>query len=149
MYALFSRSRKLNLPIDIQIHLFDILVVPILLYGCEIWGFENNDIVEKLHLKFCKIILNINKTTPSCMVYGELGRFPLNVYINNRIANLWSRLVTNNLTRSVCIMYRLINSLDENNIFISSWTKCMLNLFSITLGFLRSGGNRILIMYHI
>ena len=80
MYALISKSRKLNLPIDIQIHLFDTLVMPILLYGCEIWGFENNDILEKLHLKFCKMILNISKRTPSCMVYGELGRFPLSVY---------------------------------------------------------------------
>ena len=37
--------------IDIQINLFDILVVPILLYGCEISGFENNDIVGKNPLK--------------------------------------------------------------------------------------------------
>jgi hypothetical protein len=42
------------------------------LYGCEIWGFGNNDILEKVHLKFCKIILHLKATTPNCMMYGEL-----------------------------------------------------------------------------
>jgi hypothetical protein len=32
------------------------MVKPILLYGCEIWGFGNNDVLEKVHLKFCKMI---------------------------------------------------------------------------------------------
>ena len=91
MYALITKARKLNLPVDIQLHLFDTLVVPILLYGCEIWGHENYAILEKLHLKFCKYILHINKYTPNCMVYGELGRFPISVYINNRLIQFWSR----------------------------------------------------------
>jgi hypothetical protein len=33
------------------------MVKPILLYGCDIWGFGNNDVLEKVHLKFCKMIL--------------------------------------------------------------------------------------------
>ena len=81
MYVLISKSRRLNLSTDIQLHLFDSLVVPILLYGCEIWGYENNSLIEKLHLKFCKYILRVKKTTPSCMIYGELGRFPLDTII--------------------------------------------------------------------
>ena len=28
------------LPLDLQLQLFDQLILPILLYGCEIWGFE-------------------------------------------------------------------------------------------------------------
>ena len=41
----------LKLPLDLQIELFDSLVLPILLYGCEIWGFESSKILEKPHLK--------------------------------------------------------------------------------------------------
>ena len=69
----------LNLPIDLQLDLFDKLVTPILLYGSEIWTYENNDIIEKLHLRYCKYILSVNKRTTS-MVYGELGRYPLNTH---------------------------------------------------------------------
>jgi hypothetical protein len=52
-----------NLSISYQFDLFDKLVKPILLYGCEIWGFGNNDILEKVHLKFCKIILYLKVTS--------------------------------------------------------------------------------------
>ena len=80
LFALIAKSRKLNLPLDIQLHLFDALVMPILLYGSEVIGHDNNYVLEKVHLKFCKMILHINKKTPTCMVLGELGRFPIEVY---------------------------------------------------------------------
>ena len=50
------------------------MVKPILLYGCEIWGFGNNDVLKKVHLKFCKMILNLKTSTPNYMIYDELGR---------------------------------------------------------------------------
>jgi hypothetical protein len=44
LYSILKKSRKLNLPIDLQIEPFDTMVTPVLLYGCEVWGSENNDI---------------------------------------------------------------------------------------------------------
>jgi hypothetical protein len=44
LYRIMKKSRKLNLPIDLQIEPFDTMVTPVLLYGCEVWGSENNDI---------------------------------------------------------------------------------------------------------
>jgi hypothetical protein len=44
------KARKLSLPIDILLQLFDVMVAPILLYGAEVWGYEKNDISETLHL---------------------------------------------------------------------------------------------------
>jgi hypothetical protein len=38
------------------------MVKPILLYGCEVWGFSNNDIIEKVHLKFCKLLLHLKSS---------------------------------------------------------------------------------------
>ena len=75
---------KKFLPIDSQHDLFDKLVTPILLYGSEIWAYENNDIIEKLHLRYCKYRLSVNKSTTSSMVYGELGRYPLNIEYTSR-----------------------------------------------------------------
>ena len=36
MFSLISKSRRLRLPIDIQLQLYDSTVLPIMLYGCEI-----------------------------------------------------------------------------------------------------------------
>jgi hypothetical protein len=30
--------------------MFDKTILPILLYGSEIWGFENVDIIERVHI---------------------------------------------------------------------------------------------------
>ena len=38
MYSLLRRGRKLGLPKDIMFDLFDKIITPILLYGCEVWG---------------------------------------------------------------------------------------------------------------
>jgi hypothetical protein len=31
------------------------------LYGCEVWGFSDNYVIEKIHLKFYKLILHLSK----------------------------------------------------------------------------------------
>ena len=77
MYDVLRKGRKQNLPMEFQLGLFIKLVKLILLYGCEIWGFENNDLFERVQLKFCKFILGLRQTTPTSVIYGELGFFPL------------------------------------------------------------------------
>ena len=52
MYSLIQKGRRLNLPTDIMLKLFDSCVEPIVLYGCEVWGYENVDILKKVHTKF-------------------------------------------------------------------------------------------------
>jgi hypothetical protein len=37
--------------------LFGSLITPIFVYSCEIWGFENIQGIEKMHLQYCKRIL--------------------------------------------------------------------------------------------
>ena len=53
-------GRKHGLSVKIQLDLFDKMVKPILLYGCEVWGFSNNDIIEKVHS-----LLHLKSSTPS------------------------------------------------------------------------------------
>jgi hypothetical protein len=64
---------------------------PILLYGCEVKGFRNNDILKKIHLKYCEILLNLKTSTPSYVVYGELGRYPIYIDIKIRTVCYWAR----------------------------------------------------------
>jgi exonuclease III len=41
MYALLHKARKLCLPVDIQIQLFEAMIKPIILYGSEVWGYQS------------------------------------------------------------------------------------------------------------
>ena len=77
IYSLIKKSRQLHLPTDIIFQLFDHTVVPIFLYGCEVWGYEDCDIIEKLHLEFCRMVLHVDKSTCKCMMNGDRGRPPI------------------------------------------------------------------------
>ena len=48
MFSVLRKTKKLNLPIDMQLQMFYSMVVPILLYGSEIYGYEKSDIIESL-----------------------------------------------------------------------------------------------------
>ena len=48
------KIKKLGLPVDLEFELFDHLVLPIMLYGSEVWGFESISELETLHRKFIK-----------------------------------------------------------------------------------------------
>ena len=82
-------------------------MVPVLLYGSEIWGYENNDLTEKLNLKFCRKILRVNNSTSGCMVLGELVRYPLQLFVDQRMLNYWSRIVNHKdmKVNKICIKY--------------------------------------------
>lgn len=54
MYSLLSKVRKLDLPFDITIDLYKKMVLPVLLYGCELWGYGNLEVIERVQLKFFK-----------------------------------------------------------------------------------------------
>ena len=64
-----------------------------MLYGSEVWGQESFDILEKLHLKYLKYVLNVNGRTCNNIVYGELGRFPISVSIELRMISYWCRIL--------------------------------------------------------
>jgi hypothetical protein len=73
LYECLKLGRLYILSIKCQLDFFDKMVKPV--YGCEIWGMGNNDILERVHLTFCKSLLNLRTSTPSCLVYGEPGRY--------------------------------------------------------------------------
>ena len=69
------------------------MVTPILLYGCEAWGNENIDVIGKLYIRYCKYVLHLKPSTPTCMVLGEVGRGPLNLEMKIRMLRYWNKLL--------------------------------------------------------
>ena len=71
MFSPLQKIKCLSLPFDIQIDLFNKIVKPVLLYGCEILGYGNLDILKRVQLRFYKYIFNLKNSTQSAMIYGE------------------------------------------------------------------------------
>jgi hypothetical protein len=71
------------------------MVLPVVMYGCEVWGFKKNNILEWFCLQFYKILLGLKKCTPNCILYGELGRYPIDMFIKCRMIAFWQRIVCN------------------------------------------------------
>ena len=123
MYSLLSKTYHLHLPIDILLELFDQLVLPILLYGSEIWGFDVLKDLEIFHMKFCKRILNVRKTNANCMVLCELGRLKLEKYVESRMLNFWCNIVHSGQEKLSGKVYVILKILYEQNIYQSPWIK--------------------------
>ena len=90
LISIFSRVK---LDVKTKLLLFDSLVVPIITYGCEVWGIYNYSEVDKIHYKFCKYILGVRQQTSNAAVLGELGRFPLSVLCKERALKFWCKIM--------------------------------------------------------
>ncbi len=94
------------MPISTNIHCFDAIIKPLLLYGCEVWGqdilhtekdwkidlVDSSSEIERIHLKFCKSLLNVPIKSSNVAVRSELGRMPLIIAIMKIVLKYYSRL---------------------------------------------------------
>lgn len=113
MHLLYMRINNLDLPLDLQLKLFDSTILPIITYGCEIWGFENLQMFERIHNSFLRSVIKCRKSTPLYMLYGELGRHPIEITIKTRIIGYWTRLITGNQLKLANLMYQKLMSTDH------------------------------------
>ena len=135
MFSLIKKCRNLCLPLDIQLELFEKCIHPVLLYGCETWGFQNVEICSKLQLKFLKISLGLKSSTPTSMVLGETGRYPIELEIKCRLLGFWYRLHQSSASGSKkisCLMYDFVRQQNEITQFYFPWIQfvkdCLNNL---------------------
>ena len=108
LHLLYKRINSLQIPIDLQLQIFDHTILPILLYGCEVWGFQNTDLIEKVHNQFLRNITKTQKSTPFYMLYAELGRSPLNHQIKKRMLGYWISILNGSDTKIVKKMYQIL-----------------------------------------
>ena len=100
--VLLANTCKYDFNIKTLCQLFDSFVGSILSYGCEVWGFTKSKELERIHLKFCKLILKLRTRTSNAGIYGELGRYPLYLFRYVRIIRYWCKSIhPNNIVMSV------------------------------------------------
>ena len=113
MYLLYKRLYNLQIPTDLQIQLFKHTILPILLYGCEIWGFRNSQLIENVQNQFIRTITHLRKSTRIYMIYAELGIAPVEMHIKSRMIGFWIALINSENTKLYKIMYKIM--LNESN----------------------------------
>ena len=146
--VLFSWREKTSslgiLPFSVSINLFDKLVRPILTCNSEIsfmdyffayhrakqrtilrngnidhFTFIDRTPFEKVHLILCKHLLETKKTSSNIVVRAELGRFPVENFINSQAILYLARLHTDNLNPLLKEAFELSKSLDSQGVY--SW----------------------------
>ena len=85
MHLSFMRSNNLDLSLDLQVKLLDSTVIPILTYGSEVCDYENIDFIEQIHTEFLRQITRSRKSTLKCILYAELGRYPIEITIKQKM----------------------------------------------------------------
>ena len=115
MRAYFSSRKHFNIYNQVQVRtltsLFDSFVVPILTYCSEAWGaflspnnrnettfknnlFNDNQPLEKLHIRFCKQVLGMHNKGSNYGCRNELGRPPLSLSTYCTLLKYWFRLMS-------------------------------------------------------
>ena len=124
MFCLLKKCSLNNLPLDVITDLFEKIVVPVATYGCEVWGFDTNDILEKMQMKFLKILFKLRKSTPSFLILGELGIFPLKTIIKCRVLNYWFKLnLPENANKLSSIVYKCLHKMYITGVHENSYLK--------------------------
>lgn len=114
MYEVLKEDALNKLSVEWQLQLFDKIVKPIFLHGSEIWGFSKNiDCLEKIQLRFCKLLLNLKSSTPNYMIYGGLGRFPIETDITIRMVFFGARLLLGKETNLSYLSYKLLTKISS------------------------------------
>ena len=93
IYSILAKSK--NKAIKTYVTLFEHVVKPVLMYGCEIWGVTikndkdvseiGGEIWERFHLRVCKNILGVHKSTSNIAVLSEIGRYPISHDIHKQM----------------------------------------------------------------
>lgn len=103
MNTLLNNMKMFDFKPKLYCQLFDAFVSSILNYSCEVWGNVKSKDLERIHLKFCKRMLNVKISASNAGIYGELGRYPLYVNRYVRVIKYWFKIVNSDN----CIMKTL------------------------------------------
>ena len=125
LHVLFKLIRNLDVRIDLQLCLFDHVILPIALNGCEICGFENSQIIENLHNDFLRQFINLRKSTPVYMLHAELGRHLIQINIKSRMMGFWLSNVNGKESKLSKLLYSIMLKEHEKGSYNLKWIRCI------------------------
>lgn len=73
----------------LMLRIFDSKVLPIMLYGSEIWRAYSWRSTEKAVTNFYRYLLKLKSNSPAVLARGKLGKHSVKVYVWSRVVNFW------------------------------------------------------------
>ena len=94
--------------------LFDCLIVAIVTYRCEVWGYEIEKFSDScwcFFFSFYRFLLWVSYKISRCGIVGELGHFPTNFTVIKLLLKYWYRLIVDGqfIVSSLHLFYVLFN----------------------------------------
>ena len=103
--------------------MFDTLVVPVILYGSEIWGLEtslnDSEPFEYMHMKFIKEILGVHYKATNAACRAELGRLPLKSKVQTEALNFWEHIITSQNS----LVNKIYSLTEQSNLWVKKVKK--------------------------
>lgn len=113
--SLRRRTRLLgNLSYEHFFKIFDTMIVPILTYGAEIWGYQTYETIERVQYLACRMFLSVHQNSPNCAVLGECGRFKLLVVTAKKCVKYWVKLLKMPRSRYASKCYAMLYHIDSS-----------------------------------
>ena len=72
----------------------------------------------------------MKRSTSNCMVYGELGCYPVSINIKCRMISFWARLIEGPRAKLSCIMYNCMLKMNGQNGLNFQWLNCIKNILN-------------------
>ena len=130
MFSFMTKCKQNHLPIEVQLDVFQKTVVPCMLYGGELWGFNKADCLEIIQKKFLKYSLKLKMSTPTVMLYLETGYFPIESEISIKIITFWVNLLTGRKDKLSYKIYRICLLLFNRGLIIFKWMDNVLQILN-------------------
>jgi exonuclease III len=128
VFSMMKNMRHIGkAPPSVALHLFDSLIRPILEYSSEVW-YSNRSYtnIERIHLKYLKMMLGVSESSSNVAVYGETGRYPLIVRQKIKVIKYWNKLVSKSDSLLVKKVYCML--LDQHNSGFKNWVSKVCDL---------------------
>ena len=128
-----NRCKQNHIPIDVQLEVFNRTVVPCMMYGGEVWGYNNIECLEIIQRKFLKYSLKLKSSTPTAMIYCETGYLSIETDLKIKIISYWVNLITGRRDKFSYKLYLTCLSLYKRGLLLSHGIKKTV-LETISLG---------------
>ena len=115
LHNLFIIFNQMNLYANDKCRLFDSLVGSVLNYNASIWGNGTCSDIEKIHSKFLRKVLGVNRSTNLDALYGDLGRYPMKINRQLLMIKYWIKIKQSN-NPLIDKIYEMMYIDAENNI---------------------------------
>ena len=88
--------------------------------------------IGRFHLKCCKLVLKVSKSTCNEMIHGELERYILTIERKVRILSWWLKIAHNETSLLVQNVYSLMYVNVTRNAMLENWASLVRKLLCST-----------------